>query len=176
MDIITTTGTVGIAPTAELAHWRGANEDGEERSPDQPHTYSPLRSIPDFGRCASASSSPAIRRERPMFNQFGTGGVAEVFAGSRVAGAPMARSGQLDALVALEQIGARRSSAFAASGNNSNCQHRRQRLPKCHHLAFQRHILDLIRTWHPMRWSGRKAALDHCKMRAEPPRSPRGRR
>jgi len=44
-----------------------------------------------------------------MFNQFGIGGVAEVFAGSRVAGAAMARSGQLDALVALEQIGARRS-------------------------------------------------------------------
>lgn len=43
-----------------------------------------------------------------MFKQFGAAGVAETFDRSHATDAPVARSGQLDALVALEQIGARR--------------------------------------------------------------------
>ena len=49
-----------------------------------------------------------------MFRQFGVGGVAEIFDGSRIVDAAIAQSGQLDVLVALEGIGARRS--FARDG------------------------------------------------------------
>lgn len=60
-----------------------------------------------------------------MFRQFGVGGVTEAFDGQRVADVAMARSGQLDALVALEQIGSRRSFArddeVYAEGDRADC-------------------------------------------------------
>src|SRR5271170_703835 len=62
--------------------------------------------------------------EDQMFKQFGSGGVAEVIEGTH-SDVAIARSGQLDALVALEQIGARRSFArdaeIYAEGDHSDC-------------------------------------------------------
>jgi CRP/FNR family transcriptional regulator, nitrogen fixation regulation protein len=49
-----------------------------------------------------------------MFKQFGVGGVAEVFDGPRSADVAVTRSGQLDELLAFEQLGTRRS--FARDG------------------------------------------------------------
>jgi CRP/FNR family nitrogen fixation transcriptional regulator len=46
-----------------------------------------------------------------MFRQFGARGVIETFNSARATAATVARSGQLNALVALEQIGSRRSFA-----------------------------------------------------------------
>jgi len=60
-----------------------------------------------------------------MFRQFGIGGVSETFERTRIADLPVARSGQLDALVALEQLGVRRSYArdteIYAEGARSDC-------------------------------------------------------
>ncbi len=60
-----------------------------------------------------------------MYKQFGAGGFTDAFDGSGPAGAPIARSGQLDALLALEQIGGRRSftrdQEIYAEGNPSDC-------------------------------------------------------
>ena len=39
-------------------------------------------------------------------------------------------------ITAMFMLIRRRTSAFAASGNSSNRRYRRQRLPKCHHLAL----------------------------------------
>ena len=44
-----------------------------------------------------------------MFKQFAVNGFTGTFDGSSLAGEPIAKSGELDALVALERIGARRS-------------------------------------------------------------------
>jgi len=63
--------------------------------------------------------------EASMFKQFGVGGVPEIFDRSRAAEGPVVRSGQLEALVALEQIGVRRSFARDAEiygeGDRSDC-------------------------------------------------------
>jgi CRP/FNR family transcriptional regulator, nitrogen fixation regulation protein len=60
-----------------------------------------------------------------MFKQFATGGLAEGFPRHGLAEAAVARSGHLDALVALEEIGSRRSFARAAEiyaeGDPSDC-------------------------------------------------------
>ena len=58
-----------------------------------------------------------------MFKQFGAG-ISEVFVSPRIEPA-VAQSGQLDALVAFEQIGTRRSFAreheIYAEGNSADC-------------------------------------------------------
>jgi len=60
-----------------------------------------------------------------MFKQFGVGGVPEVFDRPRTADFSVAQSGQLDELVALEQLGARRSFArdeeIYAEGDRADC-------------------------------------------------------
>ena len=60
-----------------------------------------------------------------MFKQFGTGGFTDAFDRPGLAGVPIAKSGELDALVALERIGARRSFArddeIYAEGDPSDC-------------------------------------------------------
>jgi CRP/FNR family nitrogen fixation transcriptional regulator len=60
-----------------------------------------------------------------MFKQFGVDGVADVFNRPHAAGVAVAQSGQLDELVALEQIGARRSFArddeIYGEGDRSDC-------------------------------------------------------
>ena len=59
-----------------------------------------------------------------MFKQFGAGG-AELSGAMPAAGSSIARSGQLDELVALEQLGSRRSFArdeeIYAEGGNADC-------------------------------------------------------
>jgi CRP/FNR family nitrogen fixation transcriptional regulator len=86
-----------------------------------------LRSIPNFGARQIASSFVQSQSgmEGSMFKQFGVGGLAEIFDGPRGADVSVARSGQLDALVALEQIGARRSfvrdDEIYAEGDRSDC-------------------------------------------------------
>src|SRR5579863_10512057 len=61
--------------------------------------------------------------EEEMFKQFGAG-ISEVFVSPRIESA-VAESGQLDALVALEQTGARRSFArddeIYAEGDSADC-------------------------------------------------------
>jgi CRP/FNR family nitrogen fixation transcriptional regulator len=63
--------------------------------------------------------------EGSMYRQFGVGGVTEVFDKSRATDAVIAQSGQLDVLVALEQIGARRSferdDDIYAEGDRADC-------------------------------------------------------
>jgi CRP/FNR family nitrogen fixation transcriptional regulator len=60
-----------------------------------------------------------------MFKQFGADSTVEVFDKLHHSGLPIARSGQLDALVALEQIGARRSftrdDEIYAEGDRADC-------------------------------------------------------
>jgi len=60
-----------------------------------------------------------------MFKQFGAGGVIEIFDRPRTADAAFIQSGQLDALVALEGIGARRSfeldEEIYAEGDRADC-------------------------------------------------------
>ena len=60
-----------------------------------------------------------------MFKQFGANGLTDSFDRTSAAGAPVAKSGELDALVALEQIGARRSFArdeeIYAEGDPADC-------------------------------------------------------
>jgi CRP/FNR family nitrogen fixation transcriptional regulator len=60
-----------------------------------------------------------------MFKQFGVDGVTDVFNRPHAAGVAVAQSGQLDELVALEQIGARRSfgrdEEIYAEGDRSDC-------------------------------------------------------
>lgn len=60
-----------------------------------------------------------------MFKQFGIGGVTEVFNKPRMTGVSVAQSGQLDELVALEQLGVRRSFArdeeIYAEGDRADC-------------------------------------------------------
>ena len=62
-----------------------------------------------------------------MYKQFGAGGFTDAFDGSGPGEAPIARSGQLDALLALERIGARRSftrdQEIYAEGDPSDCWH-----------------------------------------------------
>jgi CRP/FNR family transcriptional regulator, nitrogen fixation regulation protein len=60
-----------------------------------------------------------------MYRQFGDGGFTDTFDRTGVAGMPIARSGSLDALVALEQIGSRRNftrdEEIYGEGDTSNC-------------------------------------------------------
>ncbi len=60
-----------------------------------------------------------------MYKQFGTSGLTGILDRPDTSGAAIARSGQLDALVALEQIGARRSFArdeeIYAEGDTADC-------------------------------------------------------
>jgi CRP/FNR family nitrogen fixation transcriptional regulator len=60
-----------------------------------------------------------------MFRQIGSGGVTEIFDRPRVTDTAVADSGQFDALVALEQIGSRRSFArdheIYAEGDRADC-------------------------------------------------------
>src|ERR1051326_3678528 len=63
--------------------------------------------------------------EGPMFKQFGANGITDAFDQSGVTGVPIAKSGDLDVLVALERIGARRSftrdEEIYAEGDPSDC-------------------------------------------------------
>jgi CRP-like cAMP-binding protein len=59
-----------------------------------------------------------------MFKQFGPGSNTELFERPRDSGVPIAQSGQLDALVALEEIGVRRSFSggeIYAEGDGADC-------------------------------------------------------
>jgi CRP/FNR family nitrogen fixation transcriptional regulator len=60
-----------------------------------------------------------------MFKQFGAGGIAQIFEVGSDAGVSVARSGQLDTLVALEQISGRRTFArdddIYAEGDRADC-------------------------------------------------------
>ena len=63
-----------------------------------------------------------------MFKQFGTGAFTDAFDRPAPTGVPIAQSGQLDALVALERIGARRNftrdEEIYAEGDPSDCWYR----------------------------------------------------
>jgi len=63
--------------------------------------------------------------EGPMFKQFDTSGITGTYERPRQPGLGVAQSGQLEALVALEQIGARRSfcrdAEIYAEGDRSDC-------------------------------------------------------
>ena len=87
-----------------------------------------------------------------MFNQFGQTGNAEVFELNGAAG-PIARSGQLDALVALEQLGVRRSytrdAEIYAEGDRADCWFRvvSGTIRICKLMADgRRHVADFFQT------------------------------